>query len=145
MPPDYLYGIGLLGMAAAMVLVFDLVAGPRLPAQAMGAHRRYAGTREAFVALAFCAVVGLFCVLDLTLFPVPLWSDPGSYAQMDGGCEHIRHLSAWCWVFPLVGLLCARQRWLCYGLVAVGVLSQILFIERNRIFALLFALGHVLL
>ncbi len=144
LPEGYLDGIGLLALAALAVMAFDMVAGPRLPPFARVAIRDYAGTREAFVAFAFCAVVGLFCLLDLALFPIPLFDKPSAYAQMDGGREHIRHVSAWCWVLPPIGLLCARRRWMRYGLVLAGIVFPILVIDRNRIFASLFSIGLVL-
>ena len=145
LPVDYLPGIGLLAFAAMGVMACDGFAGPRLPAESLDSRRDYTGTREGFVAIAFCVVIGLFCVADLAFFPVPLWSDPSAYARMDGGREHIRHLSAWCWIFPPVGLLCVRRRWLRYGLVAAGILFPIFVIDRNRIFASLFAMGLLLL
>lgn len=144
LPDGYLEGIGLLAAAALSVLAFDLVAGPRLPPFARIAARDYAGTREAFVAFAFCALVALFCLLDLALFPIPLFDKPSAYAQMEGGREHIRHVSAWCWVLPPVGLLCARRRWLRWGMVLAGIVFPILVIDRNRIFASLFAVALVL-
>jgi hypothetical protein len=144
LPDGYLEGIGLLAAAALAVLAFDLVAGPRLPPFARIAARDYAGTREAFVAFAFCALVALFCLLDLALFPIPLFDKPSAYAQMEGGREHIRHVSAWCWVLPPVGLLCARRRWLRWGMVLAGIVFPILVIDRNRIFASLFAVALVL-
>lgn len=145
LPAAYLPGIEWLAFAAMGVMVLDGLVGPRLPGLSLDNRRDYTGTREGFVAITFCIVVGLFCVADLVLFPVPLWSNPSSYAQMDGGREHIRHVSAWCWVFPPVGLLCVRRRWLRYALVAAGILFPILVIDRNRIFASLFALGLLLL
>lgn len=144
MPTAYMDGIELL-MAAAIVLpILDCLGGARLPSEVTLA-RDYTGTREAMVALSFCALVGLFCLLDLSLFSVPLWSKPSAYAEMEGGREHIRHISAWCWVFAPVGLLCVRRRWIRYGLVAAGLLFPILVIDRNRIFASLFAMGMLLL
>lgn len=143
MPAGYMEGIGLLSLAALLVMALDLITGPRLP-QGIRLAGEYAGTREAFVALAFCALVGVFCVLDLALFSVPLWDKPSAYADMDGGREHIRHISAWCWVFPPVALLCVRRRWVRHAMVLAGILFPILVIDRNRIFASLFAMGLVL-
>jgi hypothetical protein len=144
LPDGYLDGVLLLMVAAAAVMLFDAAAGPRLPPFARFAVRDYAGTREALVAFAFCALVGLFCLLDLALFPIPLFDKPSAYAQMEGGREHIRHVSAWCWVLPPVGMLCARRRWLRYGLILAGIVFPILVIDRNRIFASLFSIGLVL-
>lgn len=144
LPDDYLAGIGLLAAAALGILVFDLAAGPRLPPLARFRLRCYAGTGEAFVALAYAGGVLLFCALDLALFPIPLISDPSAYATMEGGREHIRHVSDMCWTLPVIGLLCARRRWLRYGLILAGLVFPVLVIDRNRIFASLFSLALVL-
>ena len=50
--------------------------------------------------LAFAWLVAVFCVLDLALFPIPLFNNPAAYAVMKGGHEHIRHVSDICWVLP---------------------------------------------
>jgi len=95
LPEGYLDGVLLLIAAALAMLALDALSGVRLPPFERIAVREYAGTREALVAFAFCALVALFCVLDLALFPIPLLDKPSAYAQMEGGREHIRHLSAW--------------------------------------------------
>jgi hypothetical protein len=145
MPEAYLQGVLLLATASLGVLLIDLLFGSRLPPIARFRQRHYAGTREAFVALAYALAVGLFCLLDLALFPIPLLTNPSSYATMEGGHEHIRHISDMCWTLPPIGLLCARNRWLRWTLIAVGVVFPVLAIDRNRIFASLFALAMVLL
>ncbi|HET7333240.1 hypothetical protein, partial [Dyella sp.] len=89
--------------------------------------------------------VGFFCLLDLALFPIPLLTNPSSYATMEGGHEHIRHISDMCWTLPPIGLLCARGRRLRWTLVMIGLVFPVLAIDRNRIFASLFALAMVLL
>lgn len=145
MPDDYLQGVLLLATVSMGVLLIDLQFGPRLPPVARFRHRHYAGTREAFVALAYALAIGFFCLLDLALFPIPLITNPSSYATMEGGHEHIRHISDMCWTLPPIGLLCARNRWLRWALIMVGVVFPVLVIDRNRIFASLFALAMVLL
>ncbi|GLQ95542.1 hypothetical protein [Dyella acidisoli] len=145
MPDDYLQGVLLLATASLGVLLIDLLFGPRLPLMVQFRQHHYAGTREAFVALAYAVAVGLFCLLDLALFPIPLITNPSSYATMEGGHEHIRHISDMCWTLPPIGLLCARNRWLRWALITVGVVFPVLVIDRNRIFASLFALAMVLL
>jgi hypothetical protein len=145
MPEPYLQGVLLLATVSLGILLADLLFGPRLPPVARFRHRHYAGTREAFVALAYALAVGFFCLLDLALFPIPLLTDPSSYATMEGGHEHIRHISDMCWTLPPIGLLCARNRSLRWALIGVGVLFPVLAIDRNRIFASLFALAMVLL
>ena len=145
MPDAYLEGLSLLALAALGVLLIDLPFGTRLPPLASFRHHRYAGTREAFVALAYAMAVGFFCLLDLALFPIPLLTNPSSYATMEGGHEHIRHISDMCWTLPPIGLLCARNRWLRWTLIMTGLVFPVLAIDRNRIFASLFALAMVLL
>lgn len=145
LPVGYWDGVALLAGTALAGLVYDTLTGPRRAESAGLRVRDHAGTREALVALAFCALVSVFCALDLLLFPIPLFDDPSAYAQMEGAHEHIRHVSAWCWVFPPVGLLCTRSRSLKYGLILAGIIFPVLVIDRNRIFASLFSLALVLL
>jgi hypothetical protein len=145
LPAGYGEGIALLAGAAAAVMMFDAVAGNRLPPLARFRLRQYAGTREAFVALAFALAVLGFCLLDLALFPVALVDDPRAYATMEGGREHIRHISDMCWALPPIGLLCARKPWLRWLLVSVGLVFPVLVIDRNRLFAGLFAVALVIL
>lgn len=145
LPGDYLQGVLLLAITALGILLFDLPAGPRLPTVAQFRMRNYAGTRESFVALAYAGAIAAFCLLDLALFPIPLIDNPSSYATMEGGHEHIRHISDMCWTLPPIGLLCARNRWLRYLLIVVGVAFPVLVIDRNRIFASLFSLALVVM
>ncbi|HEY4294052.1 hypothetical protein [Luteibacter sp.] len=144
LPAGYGQGILLLVLVAVGIMLADMVSGTRLPPPERFRARHYAGTREAFVALAFAAVVVVFCVLDVALYPVPLISDPSSYATLAPGREHLRHISDMCWILPVIGLLCARHPGLRYGLVVVGLLFPVLVIDRNRIFAGLFSIAFVL-
>lgn len=139
LPAGYLAGIGLLAGAALATLLLDVRGRVRLPPLACFRRRDYAGTRESFMALAFAAMVALFCLLDLALFPVPLLGDPSSYATLDGLHTQIRHLSDMCWILPPVGLLCTRRRAVRNLLVVAGFAFPILVIDRNRIFASLFS------
>ena len=141
---DYLQGLLLLALTAAAIVLFDTQAGLRIPTAALFRARNYAGTREAFVALMLAGMVGLFCLLDLTLFPIPLFDNPAAYASMAGGREHVRHVSDMCWVLPPIGLLCTRSRRLRHLLLAVGLLFPVLVIDRNRLFASLFSLALVI-
>lgn len=143
LPGDYLQGVLMLASTALGILLYDLMLGPRLPPIARFQLREYAGTRESFVALAYAAAVVVFCLLDLALFPIPLLVDPSSYATMEGGHEHIRHLSDMCWTLPPIGLLCVRSRWLRNLLVVIGIAFPVLVIDRNRLFASLFSLALV--
>lgn len=143
LPAGYGQGILLLVLAAGAILLLDATVGIRLPAPERFRARRYAGTREAFVALAFAAVVTLFCGLDLALFPIPLIDDPSSYATMEPGREHLRHISDMCWTLPVIGLLCTRHAGLRYLLLTVGLVFPVLVIDRNRIFAGLFSIAFI--
>jgi hypothetical protein len=145
LPVDYLQGLLLLVVIAAAITLFDVQAGVRIPPAMRFRARSYAGTRDAFVALAFAGLIAVFCVLDLALFPIPLFNNPSSYAVMEGGHEHIRHVSDICWVLPPIGLLCARSKWLRNTLIAIGFLFPILVIDRNRVFATVFSFALVIL
>jgi hypothetical protein len=144
LPESYLEGVLLLAMTAFAILLVDVLFGTRLPSFAQFRVRRYVGTREAFVALVFACGVLLFCLLDVSLFPIPLIDNPSSYASMEGGHEHIRHISDMCWALVPIGLLCARSTWLRNLLVAAGLIFPVLVIDRNRIFASLFSFALVL-
>jgi hypothetical protein len=76
---------------------------------------------------------------------VPLFDDPASYATMEPGREHVRHISSLCWTLPPIGLLCTRQRGLRNLLIAVGLVFPVLVIDRNRIFAALFSFALIIL
>lgn len=143
LPGDYLEGMLLLAATALGILVFDVLGGGRLPPASAFRARDYVGTRESFVALALAGVIMLFCLLDLTLFPVPLFEGPSAYANMEGGREHLRHVSDICWVLPPIGLLCTRNKWLRNLLVVVGLAFPVLVIDRNRLFASLFSTALV--
>ncbi|RDS83709.1 hypothetical protein DWU98_05135 [Dyella monticola] len=143
LPGDYMQGVLLLTFTAVSIFLVDLTIGTRLPSMSRFRLRSYAGTREAFVALAYASALVVFCLLDLMLFPVPLLTNPSSYASMEGGHEHIRHISDMCWTLPPIGLLCARNRWLRRALILAGVAFPILVIDRNRLFASLFSLAVV--
>jgi len=145
LPPSYLDGLLLLTVTMAIVMLFDVFAGERLPAFARFRERRYAGTRQAFVALAFAIAVALFCLLDLLLFPIALISNPSAYATMEHGHEHIRHISDMCWVLPPIALLCARSRLLRITLIGIALVFPILVVDRNRMFETLFSLALVLI
>lgn len=143
LPTGYGQGILLLVLVAAGILLLDAAIGIRLPSSAHFRARRYVGTREGFVALAFAAVVVLFCAFDLALYPIPLIDNPSSYASLEPGREHIRHFSDMCWTLPVIGLLCTRHAGLRYLLVMVGLVFPVLVIDRNRIFAALFSIAFV--
>jgi|GEM_PF-375024 len=144
LPANYLPGLLLLAASGAAIVWFDVQAGVRVPGPALFRARQYAGTRDAFVALAFAGLIVLFCLLDLGLFPIPLLDKPSSYAVMKNGREHIRHVSDMCWVLPPIGLLCARSKWLRNALIVIGFLFPVLVIDRNRLFASVFSFALVI-
>ncbi|MEP6906915.1 MAG: hypothetical protein ABI858_02875 [Pseudoxanthomonas sp.] len=141
---EYLQGLLLLTVMAAAIILFDVQAGIRIPAAVRFRSRHYAGTRDSFVALVFAGLIVLFCLLDLALFPIPLLDKPSSYASMDGGREHLRHISDMCWVLPPIGLLCARSKWWRNLLITVGFVFPVLVIDRNRLFATVFSFALVI-
>ncbi len=145
LPVDYLPGLLLLGVSASVIVLFDVHAGVRIPEPARFRARHYAGTRDSFVALAFAGLIAFFCLIDLTLFPIPLLDKPSSYALMEGGREHVRHISDMCWVLPPIGLLCARSKWLRNALIVIGFLFPVLVIDRNRLFASVFSFALVIM
>lgn len=144
LPAAYLDGLFLLAAVSLAMLLMDGLVGMRLPDLAQFRVRRYIGTRDAFVAIVFAIMVIGFCLLDLALFPVPLIDNPASYAKMEGGREHIRHISDMCWTLPPIGLLCVRKKWLRNLLIAIGIVFPMLVIDRNRIFASLFSFALVI-
>lgn len=145
LPDGYLDGIALLVVAALVVLVLDGVLGTRLPGVQQFRVQRYAGTRESFLVMALAAGVAVFCLLDVALFPIPLFSDPSSYATLSPLRSHLRHISNMCWILPPIALLCVRHRGLRTAMVLVGFVFPIVVIDRNRIFAGLFSFVVVLL
>ena len=145
LPADYLEGLLLLVVTASAIVLLDLQAGVRIPTTVQFRARHYIGTRDSFVALSLAGLILLFCLLDLALFPIPLFDKPSAYASMAGGREHIRHVSDMCWVLPPIGLLCTRRRWLRNFLIVVGFVFPVLVIDRNRLFASVFSFALLIL
>ncbi|MBB6573738.1 hypothetical protein [Xanthomonas arboricola] len=145
LPGDYLDGIALLAAAAAATCVLDAVLRVQLPAVERFRAYRYTGTRDAFLVMTLAAVVTLFCVVDVALFPIPLFSDPSSYATLSPLRAHVRHISNMCWILPPIALLCVRHRGLRAAMLTLGFVFPILVIDRNRIFAGLFSFVLVML
>ncbi|CAE6753289.1 hypothetical protein [Xanthomonas arboricola] len=145
LPGDYLDGIALLAAAAAATCVLDAVLRVQLPAVERFCAYRYTGTRDAFLVMTLAAVVTLFCIVDVALFPIPLFSDPSSYATLSPLRAHVRHISNMCWILPPVALLCVRHRGLRAAMLTLGFVFPIVVIDRNRIFAGLFSFVLVML
>ncbi|WP_254423931.1 hypothetical protein [Rhodanobacter sp. C03] len=142
---DYLKGLLLLAASATVIVWFDVHTNVRIPEPARFRVRHYTGTRDGFVALAFAGIVAFFCLIDLTLFPIPLLDKPSSYALMEGGREHVRHVSDMCWALPPIGLLCVRSKWVRNMLIVIGFLFPVLVIDRNRLFASVFSFALVIM
>ncbi|MFC0154544.1 hypothetical protein ACFFJ4_13235 [Xanthomonas dyei] len=145
LPDGYLDGIVLLAIAAAATFALDAALRTRLPAVEAFRHYRYAGTRDACVAMTLAAVVTVFCIVDVVVFPIPLFSDPSSYATLSPLRSHVRHISNMCWILPPIALLCVRHRGLRAAMVTFGFVFPIVVIDRNRIFAGLFSFVLVML
>jgi hypothetical protein len=144
-PAAYFTGIFLLSGIALTVIGLDIAFKLRLPSLSVLKSINFTGSRGAFVASVFAGFIMLFCVLDLTLFPIPLFGDPTTYATFDGGRAHIRHVSNMSWTLPPIALLCLRNKTLRRLLVVVGFIFPILVLDRNRIFAVLFASMWILI
>ncbi|WP_266103391.1 hypothetical protein [Xanthomonas campestris] len=145
LPPGYMQGVVVLAVMALLTPVLDVLLRIRLPAAEQFRNYRYAGTRDAFLAMTLAAVVALFCIADVVLFPIPLFSDPSSYATLSPLRSHVRHISNMCWILPPIALLCVRHRGLRAAMVAFGFVFPIVVIDRNRIFAGLFSFVLVML
>ena len=139
LPAEYMIGIALLTASAVAIMTLDLLLGIRLPPLPRFRERQYAGTRESFLALALATLVAVFCVLDVALFPVPIFNDPSSYATLSPLHMHVRHFSNICWVLPPIALLCIRNKPLRYLVITIGFLFPVLVIDRNRLLASLFS------
>jgi len=144
LPVGYLKGIVLLLTTSLAILLIDVVSSLRLPEFRQFRARNYYGTRESLLALAFAGFIILFCLLDITLFPISLIDAPASYARIEGTREHVRHISDMCWVLPPIGMLCTRSKWLRNVLILIGLVFPILVIDRNRLFAALFSTALII-
>lgn len=140
------FSVGMLGgvlffaTAAVAIVTLDLILDIRLPPLRSFQGMDFSGTRQGAVAAALCCLVAVFCVIDLTAFPIPLIVDPSSYATFEGGRNHVRHISNLSWILPPLALLCFKSRAVRVALIAIGLIFPILVIDRNRLFAALFSL-----
>lgn len=139
LPVNYLPGVYLLAGVSAVFIVVDCVLQIRLPSGNTFAAMQFVGTREGLVAVAFGLAVIAFCLIDVTLFPIPLIVDPSSYATLEDGRVPIRHISYMSWTLPPIALLCLQNKTLRYLFVTVGFVFPILVIDRNRLFAAMFS------
>ena len=139
LPDNYLPGIYLLAGVSAVFVVVDSVIQIRLPPGSTFAAMQFVGTREGLVAAVFGMIIIAFCLIDVTLFPIPLIVDPSSYATLEDGRAAIRHVSYMSWTLPPIALLCLRNRTSRYLFILVGFIFPILVIDRNRLLAALFS------
>jgi hypothetical protein len=127
-------------MAAVAIVMLDFILNIHLPPLQSFAGMDFTGTRQGAIAAALCWLVVVFCVIDLTVFPIPLIVDPTLYATFDNGRNHVRHISNLSWILPPLALLCFEGKALRISLVAFGLIFPILVIDRNRLFAAIFSL-----
>jgi len=144
-PSTYLAGVLLLVCIAFIAIGADIVLKIRLPEIYKFRELDFSGSREALVVLAFCYVIIIFCLIDITFFPIPLFGDPSTYATFDGGREHIRHISDMSWILPPVALLCLRNKVLRNLFIVTGFAFPIVVLDRNRLFAALFSFLLILI
>jgi hypothetical protein len=126
--------------AAVAIVMLDVILDIHLPPLQSFQGMDFAGTRQGMVAAALCWLVAGFCIIDLTVFPIPLIVDPTSYATFENGRNHVRHISNLSWILPPLALLCFRSKAVRIAFVALGLIFPILVIDRNRLFAALFSL-----
>jgi hypothetical protein len=145
MPPGYGYGLAFLTALALVTMALDVMTGVQLPQRERFLSTNFMGSPEAVLARAMALFILLFCVLDLTLFPIPLISDPTQYATFDGGRNEVRHISNMVWVLPVVGLTCYRSRFIKLTFILASIAFPILVLDRNRLFASIIAVVMVMI
>lgn len=133
-------GVLFFAMAAVGIVVLDFILAIRLPQLQSFQGMDFAGTPQGVVAAALCLLVVGFCVIDLTVFPIPLVVDPSLYATFENGRNHVRHISNLSWILPPLALVCFRGRAVRIILVAIGLIFPVLVIDRNRLLAAIFSL-----
>lgn len=143
LPKGYGVGISILMVVAALALVFDAVLGVRLPSRRELQLVPFDRAPECYWVKVLACLVLVACILDLTLFPLPLLN-PEIYANFDGGRSHVRHISNMCWVLPIVGLLCYPDKRIRFFFIAVGLAFPVLVLDRNRLFASVYGLAITL-
>lgn len=140
LPRGYGVGISILMVVAALAIVFDALLGVRLPTRRTLQLVPFERSPECYWVRVLAWLVLLACVIDLTLFPLPLLH-PEIYANFDGGRSHVRHISNMCWVLPIVGLLCYPDKRIRFLFIAVGMAFPVLVLDRNRLFTSVYGLA----
>ncbi|MFJ7284463.1 hypothetical protein [Pseudomonas sp. NPDC099000] len=140
LPKGYGVGISILMVVAALAIVFDALLGVRLPARRELQLVPFDRSPECYWVKVLAWLVLFACVLDLTLFPLPLLH-PEIYANFDGGRSHVRHISNMCWVLPIVGWLCYTDKRIRIFFIAVGLAFPVLVLDRNRLFTSVYGLA----
>src|SRR5256885_5060710 len=110
---NLLGGVLFFTTAAAAIVTLDFVLKIRLSPLSAFRGMDFSETRQGLVAAALCCVVALFCLIDLSAFPIPLMVDPASYATFEDGRNHVRHISNLSWILPPLALLCFKSRVVC--------------------------------
>jgi len=127
-------------VVAVLAIVFDSILGIRLPARRALQLVPFDRSPECYWVKVLAWSVLVACILDLTLFPLPLLN-PEIYANFDGGRSHVRHISNMCWVLPIVGLLCYPDKRIRVLFIAIGLAFPVLVLDRNRLFASVYGLA----
>jgi hypothetical protein len=140
LPKGYGVGISILMVVAVLAIVFDSILGIRLPARRALQLVPFDRSPECYWVKVLAWSVLVACILDLTLFPLPLLN-PEIYANFDGGRSHVRHISNMCWVLPIVGLLCYPDKRIRVLFIAIGLAFPVLVLDRNRLFASVYGLA----
>lgn len=144
-PQEYGYGLAFLTALALATIALDVLTGVQLPRRERFLSVNFIGSPEAMLARIMAMFILLFCVLDITLFPIPLISDPTLYATFDGGRAHVRHISNMVWIVPVVGLTCYRSRVIKLTFILASLAFPILVLDRNRLFASIIAVVMVMI
>jgi len=144
LPSGYAVGISILMVVAALALVLDTILGIRLPSRKELQLIPFERSPECYWVKFLAWIILGACIVDLTLFPLPL-RNPEIYANFDGGRAHVRHISNMCWVLPIVGLLCYADKRMKFIFIAVGLAFPVLVLDRNRLFTSVYGLAITLI
>lgn len=144
LPFSYLAGMGWLVVLALLALCLDQVLCISLPPRTELKAELSKPSREAIVGLGIGWLVVAACVVDLVAFPLPLLH-PAIYADFSGGRSYVRHISNMCWILPVIGVLCTRRTVLRAMFITCGLVFPILVLDRNRLFAGVYAVIAIMI
>jgi hypothetical protein len=145
LPHGYLYGWFFLILVALLILGIDIMLPIRLPLRIELQQVRFSGHRESITAILFSWAILAACLVDITLFPIPIFTDPSLYATFEESRGHVRHISNMCWILPVVAMLCVRNRMVRAVFIVAGLLFPVVVLDRNRLFASIYSLMAVLI